>query len=128
MCLLQLFITFGILAAQLINYGTQFVPYGWHISLGLAGLPALLLILGSLMVPDTPNSLVDRGYVEEARATLIKIRGTDSKSPAPLLAQLLVLCCKLIVLHCAAQLPHGNITTTIHRSQLLCCVLASVLV
>eukprot|EP00877_Chromochloris_zofingiensis_P002379 jgi/Chrzof1/12141/Cz06g22210.t1 len=76
--LFQLFITFGILAAQLINYGTQFVPYGWHISLGLAGLPALLLILGSLMVPDTPNSLVDRGYVEEARATLIKIRGTDN--------------------------------------------------
>jgi MFS family permease len=69
----QLFITFGILVAQVINYLTQNLVIGWRLSLGLAGVPALLLLLGCLAVPETPNSLVsgewDRGGIE-ARALL----------------------------------------------------------
>jgi MFS family permease len=59
----QLFITIGILVAQVINYLTQHMLLGWRISLGLAGAPALLLLLGCLFVPETPNSLVSPVWV-----------------------------------------------------------------
>ncbi|KAL6216266.1 hypothetical protein ACLB2K_009489 [Fragaria x ananassa] len=78
--LFQLFITIGILGANLINYGTAKLAngYGWRISLGLAGVPALLLTVGSLIVTDTPNSLIARGKLEEGKAILKRIRGVDN--------------------------------------------------
>lgn len=33
---------------------------------------------GGLLLPETPNSLVERGLREEAREVLIKIRGTPN--------------------------------------------------
>jgi MFS transporter, SP family, sugar:H+ symporter len=45
--------------AQVINYATQHVePHGWRISLGLAGVPAAILVVGCMFIPETPNSLV----------------------------------------------------------------------
>lgn len=75
----QLFITIGILLGQVINYLTQHHPFGWRLSLGLAGAPALLLVAGCMLVPETPNSLVERGHTEEARRVLVKIRGTEGE-------------------------------------------------
>ncbi len=73
----QMATTIGIWVAQWINYGTQNVhPHGWRISVGLAFVPAIILFLGSIIIPDTPNSLVARGYVEKARVTLERVRGT----------------------------------------------------
>ena len=51
-------------------------PHGWRLSVGLAIVPALMLFLGSIIIPDTPNSWVKRGYVEKARLTLERVRGT----------------------------------------------------
>lgn len=69
----------GILVAQLINYGTQYVkPYGWRISLAMGAVPALILFFGSMMLSDTPNSLVQRGRPEDGRKTLQRIRGTEN--------------------------------------------------
>ncbi|KAJ8510401.1 hypothetical protein OPV22_000835 [Ensete ventricosum] len=45
-----------------------------RVNLGLAAVPAAI---GVLILPDTPNSLIERGYEEEAKAMLRKIRGTD---------------------------------------------------
>ncbi|KAI3900746.1 hypothetical protein MKW92_036321 [Papaver armeniacum] len=61
--LFQLNVTIGILFANLVNYGTAKIKggYGWRISLGLAGIPALMLTIGSILVTDTPNSLIERG-------------------------------------------------------------------
>ncbi|TVU13195.1 hypothetical protein EJB05_40728 [Eragrostis curvula] len=75
----QLMITIGILAAELINYGTNKIKagYGWRISLALAAVPAGIITLGALFLPDTPNSLLERGHPEEARRMLRRIRGTD---------------------------------------------------
>ena len=74
----QMAVTIGIFAAQMINYGTLNLPqYGWRISLALGGVPALLLFFGSIILPDTPNSLVARGKTEEGRAVLQRIRGTE---------------------------------------------------
>ncbi|GMN46648.1 hypothetical protein TIFTF001_015837 [Ficus carica] len=55
--------------------------WGWRLSLGLAGIPAGLLTIGSLLVVDTPNSLIERGRHEEGKAALRKIRGTDNIEP-----------------------------------------------
>ncbi|CAN6677118.1 unnamed protein product [Malus baccata var. baccata] len=81
--LFQLNITIGILFANLINYGTNKITggYGWRVSLGLAGIPAGLLTLGSLIVVDTPNSLIERGKLEEGKAVLKRIRGVDNVDP-----------------------------------------------
>ncbi|WVZ61469.1 hypothetical protein U9M48_011333 [Paspalum notatum var. saurae] len=75
----QLMITIGILAAELINYGTNKIKagYGWRVSLALAAVPAGIITLGSLFLPDTPNSLLERGHPEEARRMLRRIRGTE---------------------------------------------------
>jgi hypothetical protein len=110
-------------AAQCVNYFTLHSAIGWRISLGLAGAPALLLVLGCIVGPETPNSLVrgvaggrvaaaargrashlrcgagrrcgwpcptaprlhrpsqvERGRIEEARETLVKIRGTEGEA------------------------------------------------
>ncbi|GAX75106.1 hypothetical protein CEUSTIGMA_g2550.t1 [Chlamydomonas eustigma] len=74
----QLAVTIGIFAAQGINFGTLNIPdYGWRLSFALGGVPALLLFCGSLLLPDTPNSLVARGKVEEGLAILQRIRGCE---------------------------------------------------
>jgi MFS transporter, SP family, sugar:H+ symporter len=75
----QLMTTIGILGANLINYATVGIEggWGWRVGLGLAGVPAAVITLGALALPDTPNSLIARGYSEDARAVLVKIRGTE---------------------------------------------------
>ncbi|KAL3700991.1 hypothetical protein R1sor_019013 [Riccia sorocarpa] len=75
--LFQLAVTIGILAANLVNFGTEKIdPWGWRLALGLAGVPASLLAIGSVLVLDTPNSLIERGHLEEGRRVLEKVRGT----------------------------------------------------
>lgn len=76
----QLSITIGILIANAVNYGFAQIKggWGWRLSLGGAVVPAIIFIVGSLFLPDTPNSLIERGKVTEAKAMLLKIRGVDS--------------------------------------------------
>ncbi|CAL4908073.1 unnamed protein product [Urochloa decumbens] len=80
--LFQLNISIGILFANVVNYGTDRIrPWGWRLSLFLAGILGALFTLGVLLVVDTPNSLVERGRLEVGKATLKKIRGTDDVEP-----------------------------------------------
>jgi sugar porter (SP) family MFS transporter len=75
----QLAVTIGILVAQLINFGTQYLrPYGWRVSLACGAIPALMLTIGALVLPDTPNSLVLRGRKEDGRKVLERVRGTSN--------------------------------------------------
>ncbi|XP_022743382.1 sugar transport protein 11-like [Durio zibethinus] len=75
----QMAITIGILAAGLINYGTAKIEggWGWRVSLALAAVPAIAMTVGSFILPDTPNSILERGHTEKARRMLQKIRGTQ---------------------------------------------------
>ncbi|KAK8635451.1 hypothetical protein V6N13_004188 [Hibiscus sabdariffa] len=76
--LFQLFVTIGIFIANLVNYATlKMHPYGWRVSLGLAGVPAIILFIGSLIITETPASLVERGQNERGHRTLRKIRGVE---------------------------------------------------
>ncbi|KAJ1440104.1 Sugar/inositol transporter [Sesbania bispinosa] len=73
----QVATTFGIFTANMVNYGTQKIrPWGWRLSLGLAAVPALLMTVGGIFLPETPNSLIERGLQERGRKLLEKIRGT----------------------------------------------------
>ncbi len=61
-------LTLGVVLAQIINIATgKYYPWGWRVSLGLAGIPAIILTIGGIVLPDTPNSLVERGFEEEGR-------------------------------------------------------------
>lgn len=64
-----------------IKYFYRIDGWGWRLSLGLAGIPAVLLTIGALLVVDTPNSLIERGKLDEGKAVLRKIRGTDKIEP-----------------------------------------------
>ncbi|XP_074272658.1 sugar transport protein 5-like [Silene latifolia] len=74
----ELFIGIGILIANCINFATSKITWGWRVSLGLAAVPAVVMTVGALFIPDTPNSLVARGKVEEAKQSLVKTRGKDN--------------------------------------------------
>ncbi|XP_011048350.1 PREDICTED: sugar transport protein 14-like [Populus euphratica] len=75
--LFQLTTCLGILVANFINYGTEKIhPWGWRLSLGLATVPATIMFVGGIFLPETPNSLVEQGELEEARRVLEKVRGT----------------------------------------------------
>ncbi|MCO5559624.1 hypothetical protein L7F22_029649 [Adiantum nelumboides] len=82
----QLSVTIGILAANLVNYFTQNIhPWGWRLSLGLAGVPATFIFLAGLTLSDTPNSILERGLArgdgdaaeKQAYEVLCKIRGVS---------------------------------------------------
>ncbi|KAK4481240.1 hypothetical protein RD792_012123 [Penstemon davidsonii] len=75
--LFQLTTCLGILIANFVNYGVERIhPWGWRLSLGLAAVPATLMFIGGIFLPETPNSLVEQGRLEEGRRVLEKIRGT----------------------------------------------------
>ncbi|KAG6548939.1 hypothetical protein Mapa_009707 [Marchantia paleacea] len=72
----QFSLTVGLFASSLLNYFTEKVhPYGWRISLGVGALPAVILTLGAIFLPDTPVSYVERGQLEKGREILEKVRG-----------------------------------------------------
>ncbi|XP_031491249.1 sugar transport protein 5-like [Nymphaea colorata] len=81
----QLFLGIGVAAANLINYGTAKIHgWGWRLSLGLAAVPALIMTTGTLLVPDTASSLIQRGKIDEARRALQRVRGSGADVEAEL--------------------------------------------
>ncbi|KAH7557375.1 hypothetical protein JRO89_XS11G0134400 [Xanthoceras sorbifolium] len=80
----QFCVGIGALSANLINYGTEKIEggWGWRISLGMAAVPASMLALGALFLPETPNSLIQRkNDPQKAKLLLQKVRGTDNVQP-----------------------------------------------
>lgn len=76
--LFSLLVTIGILVASLVNYATSTMhPYGWRVSLGVAATPAIILFIGSLVITETPVSLIERGKDTAGLKALKKIRGVD---------------------------------------------------
>ncbi|XP_030933273.1 hexose carrier protein HEX6-like [Quercus lobata] len=76
----ELWVGIGVLLANLINFGTEKIKggWGWRISLAMAAVPALILTLGALFLPETPNSLIQNSKDhEKAKLMLQRVRGTN---------------------------------------------------
>ncbi|XP_016704990.1 sugar transport protein 13-like [Gossypium hirsutum] len=74
-------LVFHVMAADRLCNGRIKGGWGWRLSLGLAGIPTLLLTVRPLLVVGSPNSLIERGRLDEGKAVLRKIRGTDKIEP-----------------------------------------------
>ncbi|XP_057756346.1 sugar carrier protein C-like [Arachis stenosperma] len=74
----QLAITIGIFVANVLNcfFVTMNNGEGWRYSLGFAAVPAVMIVIGAIFLPDSPSSLIERGKNEKAKQELIKMRGT----------------------------------------------------
>jgi SP family galactose:H+ symporter-like MFS transporter len=70
----QLAITIGIVVSYLVDYSLAPIQ-GWRYMMVLASIPAVILGLGMLVLPDTPRWLVKHNEPEKARVVLKRIRG-----------------------------------------------------
>ncbi len=71
----QLMITIGIVVSYAADYGLADMQ-GWRWMFGLAAIPALILVIGLLFVPESPRWLMSRAETGQARAVLQRIRET----------------------------------------------------
>ncbi|XP_040372211.1 sugar transport protein 10 isoform X3 [Rosa chinensis] len=67
----------GIVVANYANYLTADIKggSGWRVALSMAIIPALMLGVGSLFLPNSPNSMLERGQSDKAKELLQKLRG-----------------------------------------------------
>jgi SP family galactose:H+ symporter-like MFS transporter len=70
----QLAITIGIVVSYLADYALAPIQ-GWRYMMLLAVIPAAILGLGMIPLPDTPRWLVNHNKPDEARKVLKRIRG-----------------------------------------------------
>ena len=68
--LFQLMVMTGILLAYITNYGFAGFYTGWRWMLGFAAIPAAILFLGGLILPESPRFLVKTGHSDHARQIL----------------------------------------------------------
>ena len=64
---------FFIVVAELINlivYVAGAGSWGWRLSLGFAFIPSFSLFCGGVFLPDSPVSLLERGYPEKVSPLL----------------------------------------------------------
>lgn len=74
----NIFITGGQVISAIVSGIFSEVPMGWRYMLGLAGLPALVQLIGSAFMPESPRWLISRGRDAEAKQVLEKIRPKDA--------------------------------------------------
>lgn len=80
----QLFNVFGIMVAFWVNYGCLLhvpAPAQYVIPLALQSLPAILLIVGMTLSPESPRWLAKEDNWEEATATLSRLRDLPPTDP-----------------------------------------------
>ncbi|NWW41835.1 GTR5 protein, partial [Panurus biarmicus] len=75
----QLFITIGILAAQILGLNSILGnAKGWPVLLGLTGIPSLIQLLTLPFFPESPRYLlIQKGNEEQARRALQRLRGWE---------------------------------------------------
>ena len=74
----QLMVMIGILLAYILNYTFSGMTTGWRWMLGFAAIPAAILFIGGIFLPESPRFLVKVGKVEEAKTILDAINHHDS--------------------------------------------------
>lgn len=82
----QTMIVSGMLLSYVVDFMLKDLPetMAWRLMLGLAAVPAIILFLGVLRLPESPRFLVKHGLVDEARRVLGYIRNTKDEVEAEL--------------------------------------------
>lgn len=78
--LFQLMVMSGILLAYITNYSFSDLYSGWRIMLGFAAIPAAILFLGALILPESPRFLVKDGRLDEAREVLVQMNKNNQSA------------------------------------------------
>lgn len=76
----QLAITIGILCSFLINYAFTNVDGSWRWMFGIGLVPAILLSVGMIFLPESPRWLVKQNMIDEAIKILRHLRNTSDVS------------------------------------------------
>ena len=74
----QLMITIGIFTSYCINFVFANIDGSWRWMFAIGIIPAALLGLGMLFLPESPRWLVKQKQIEKARKTLQYLRGSNS--------------------------------------------------
>lgn len=69
----QLMITCGIVVSYLVDYALSLGANEWRWMFGLGALPAIILIIGMIVLSESPRWLVSRNRIDEARLVLKRI-------------------------------------------------------
>jgi sugar porter (SP) family MFS transporter len=72
----QFAITLGILVSYVIGYLLSFAE-AWRWMLALGAVPAVILFVGMLVLPESPRWLISRHRYEEARSVLVRTADPD---------------------------------------------------
>ncbi|MCR3759900.1 sugar porter family MFS transporter [Clostridium felsineum] len=75
--LFQLMVMSGILLAYITNYSFSGFYSGWRVMLGFAALPAAILFLGGLVLPESPRFLVKTKRLDDAKTILDQMNNHD---------------------------------------------------
>ncbi|KAH7397851.1 major facilitator superfamily transporter sugar [Cadophora sp. MPI-SDFR-AT-0126] len=72
----------GISVAYWLNFGLSFIDNGnseirWRFLLAFQCIPALMLLAGIKLLPDSPRYLASAGRYEDAKEVLVHVRGND---------------------------------------------------
>jgi sugar porter (SP) family MFS transporter len=76
----QLAITIGILCSYIINYVFTNIDGSWRWMFGIGFVPALLLSLGMIFLPESPRFLVKINQTSKAKKILQQLRDTQDVS------------------------------------------------
>jgi SP family galactose:H+ symporter-like MFS transporter len=76
----QLAITLGILASYLINYAFTDMDGSWRWMFGIGLVPAILLSIGMIFLPESPRWLVKKNKIDQATKTLQRLRSSSNVS------------------------------------------------
>jgi sugar porter (SP) family MFS transporter len=69
----QVALTSGIVISYLVDYAFA-GSRSWRWMFALAAVPALLFVVGLMLIPDSPRWLAARGHVDQAKGVLTRIR------------------------------------------------------
>ena len=78
----QLAITIGILLSFLIGYVFEADLNAWRPMFWAGLIPAVLLLVGMFLSPESPRWLLSKGRGDEARQILIRLRGSERLADA----------------------------------------------